>query len=85
MFARWTVGRPPSCTPAPESSGVGIGTEEIMYTQSPAEKRRINLNPVHAYSSDVGPPRAARDVPAGERWAFQDHRSMAEILAQEPF
>jgi hypothetical protein len=27
-------------------------------------------------------PMAARDVPAGERWAFTDHRTMAEIIAE---
>ena len=28
-------------------------------------------------------PRAARDVPVGESWVFRDHRSMAEVLAEE--
>jgi hypothetical protein len=26
---------------------------------------------------------AARDVPAGESWAFRDHRTMAEVIAEE--
>jgi hypothetical protein len=26
---------------------------------------------------------AARDVPVGESWAFRDHRTMAEVLADE--
>jgi hypothetical protein len=26
---------------------------------------------------------AARDVPAGESWAFQEHRNMAEVIADE--
>lgn len=27
--------------------------------------------------------RAARDVLPGERWAFDDHRTMAEVIAAE--
>jgi len=26
---------------------------------------------------------AARDVPAGESWAFREHRTMAEVIAEE--
>ena len=26
---------------------------------------------------------AARDVPAGESWAFREYRTMAEVIAQE--
>jgi hypothetical protein len=26
---------------------------------------------------------AARDVPAGESWAFRDHRTMGEVIADE--
>src|SRR5215472_16763281 len=26
---------------------------------------------------------AARDVPAGTSWAFRDHRTMAEVMAEE--
>jgi len=26
---------------------------------------------------------AARDVPVGESWAFREHRSMAEVIAEE--
>ncbi|HXP98017.1 MAG TPA: hypothetical protein VN809_14980 [Telmatospirillum sp.] len=28
-------------------------------------------------------PTASRDVPPGTSWAFRDHRTMAEILAEE--
>lgn len=28
-------------------------------------------------------PRASRDVPPGENWAFVEHRSMAEIIGAE--
>jgi hypothetical protein len=28
-------------------------------------------------------PVAARDVPAGESWAFREHRTMTEVLADE--
>jgi len=28
-------------------------------------------------------PRLARDVAPGERWAFLDHRTMAEVIAAE--
>jgi hypothetical protein len=27
--------------------------------------------------------KAARDVPAGESWAFVEHRMMAEVIAEE--
>jgi hypothetical protein len=26
---------------------------------------------------------AARDVPVGESWAFRDHRTMAQVIAEE--
>jgi hypothetical protein len=33
--------------------------------------------------STKGKPTAARDVPAGQPWVFPDHRSMAEVIAEE--
>ena len=33
--------------------------------------------------STEGKPTAARDVPAGQPWVFPDHRSMAEVIAEE--
>ncbi len=30
-----------------------------------------------------GDPRPARDIAPGERWAFVEHRTMAEVIAAE--
>ena len=34
-------------------------------------------------SNDNDVPRSARDVAPGERWAFVEHRTMAEVIAAE--
>jgi hypothetical protein len=34
-------------------------------------------------ANDNGAARGARDVAAGERWAFVEHRSMAEVIAAD--
>jgi len=34
-------------------------------------------------ANDNAAPRAARDVAPGDCWAFDDHRSMAEVIAAE--
>jgi hypothetical protein len=34
-------------------------------------------------ANDNGAARGARDVAPGERWAFIEHRSMAEVIAAE--
>jgi hypothetical protein len=39
--------------------------------------------PAHGAWRQVEAAMAARDVPAGESWAFQEHRTMAEVLAEE--
>jgi hypothetical protein len=39
--------------------------------------------PAHGAWRKVETAMAARDVPAGTSWAFQDHRTMAEVLADE--
>jgi hypothetical protein len=39
--------------------------------------------PAHGAWRQVEAATAARDVPAGESWVFHDHRSMAEVLAEE--
>jgi hypothetical protein len=39
--------------------------------------------PAHGAWRQVEAAMAARDVPAGESWAFQDHRTMAEVLAED--
>jgi hypothetical protein len=39
--------------------------------------------PAHGAWRQVEPAMAARDVLAGESWAFQEHRTMAEVLAEE--
>jgi hypothetical protein len=38
--------------------------------------------PAHSAWRRVEAAMAARDVPAGESWAFRDHRTMAEVLAE---
>src|SRR6266436_5029614 len=39
--------------------------------------------PAHGAWRQVEAAMAARDVPAGDSWAFQDHRTMAEVLAED--
>src|SRR5215471_3969227 len=39
--------------------------------------------PAHSAWRQVEAAMAARDVPAGESWAFPEHRTMAEVLADE--
>ena len=34
-------------------------------------------------ANDNGAARGARDIAPGERWAFVEHRSMAEVIAAE--
>ena len=51
-----------------------------MFIQSTTEKRHI-LERKHA-ESDQRDARAARDVAPGECWAFTNHRTLAEIMAE---
>ena len=39
--------------------------------------------PVHGAWRRVEAAMAARDVPVGENWAFQNHRTIAEVIAEE--
>ncbi len=39
--------------------------------------------PAHGAWRQVEAATAARDVPAGESWAFQEHRTMAQVIAEE--
>jgi hypothetical protein len=39
--------------------------------------------PAHGAWRQVEAATAARDVAMGESWAFRDHRTMAEVIAQE--
>ena len=39
--------------------------------------------PAHGAWRQVEAAMAARDVPAGESWAFQEHRTMAEVISDE--
>jgi hypothetical protein len=39
--------------------------------------------PAHGAWRQVEAAMAARDVPAGESWAFRDHRTIAEVVAEE--
>src|SRR5271156_4762681 len=38
--------------------------------------------PAHGAWRKVETAMAARDVPAGESWAFRDHRTMGEVIAE---
>jgi hypothetical protein len=49
-----------------------------MAVLSAAELRQHQLNEL-----DENDKRPARDVAPGERWAFVEHRSMAEVIAAE--
>jgi hypothetical protein len=61
-----------------------------MYiTHSPAEKRRVLFFQITNVHTDVdagagGDPKPARDVAPDERWAFTDHRTLAEVIAEGP-
>lgn len=47
-------------------------------------KRFCNKECREAHQADVAAgKKAARDVPAGESWAFREHRTQAEIMADE--
>jgi hypothetical protein len=39
--------------------------------------------PAHGTWRQVEAAMAARDVPAGESWTFGDHRTMAQVIAEE--
>jgi hypothetical protein len=39
--------------------------------------------PAHGAWRQVEAAMAARDVPAGESWTFENHRTMAEVIAEE--
>jgi DNA polymerase-4 len=55
----------------------GILTVAQLWDATPHRLRRVwgGINGVLAM--------AARDVPAGESWTFGDHRTMAEVIAEE--
>jgi hypothetical protein len=40
--------------------------------------------PAHGAWRQVEAAMAARDVPAGQSWVFDEHRTMAEVIAEEP-
>ena len=40
--------------------------------------------PAHGAWRQVEAAMAARDVPAGESWAFREHRTMADVITEEP-
>jgi len=40
--------------------------------------------PAHGAWRQVEAAMAARDVPAGESWVFHEHRTIAEVIAEEP-
>jgi len=51
-----------------------------VLSQVPCERHALD----HRFAAnDNGAPRAAHDVAPGECWAFTDHRTLAEIIAEE--
>jgi hypothetical protein len=48
----------------------------------PVCDRMPELAQRRADGRNVKDPRVAREVPPGECWAFTDHRTMAEIIAE---
>ncbi len=59
-----------------------------MHPQCPAEKRRVLFfsfgeRKTGTDTSEERGPKPARDVAPGECWAFLDHRTMAEVIADE--
>jgi hypothetical protein len=48
--------------------------------------RRVERPPMpKAPKFVIGKLRPARDVAPGQGWAFKDHRTMAEVIAEGPF
>jgi hypothetical protein len=52
------------------------------------EKERVSKTDRHVNArrqlvNMIQKAQAARDVPFGERWAFPDHRTMAEVMRDE--
>ena len=73
----------PPCQPASDIvSGVGNGTEVWMKSEFPA-RRFAPANANQVFDGASRDPRAARDVPPGKPWVFDDHRTLAEVFAEE--
>ena len=56
-------------------------------THSPADKRRLLFFQITNVQTDIdagacGDPKPARGVASGECWAFPDHPTLAEIIAE---
>jgi hypothetical protein len=59
----------------------------MFITPSPVELRRVRYLQfvkivAETKADDAREPRAARNVAPGECWAFIDHRTVAEIIAE---
>jgi hypothetical protein len=63
-------------------SGVGSGREDCMEVLSrpPRERHGFDHRGVANDNSAAG---GTRDVAPGERWAFVEHRTMADVIAAE--
>jgi hypothetical protein len=46
------------------------------------DRKRLPMHP-RDDTRDSGDPKPARDVAPGECWAFTDHRTIAEVLAED--
>jgi hypothetical protein len=69
--------------PGPGERGA-IGSATCKSCGACAEPREAVIGfPAHGPWRLVEKATAARDVPVGESWAFREHRTMAEVIAQE--
>jgi hypothetical protein len=77
------IGSSPSCDPAPEivrASVVGGRIAMKVLSRLPRERHGFDHRFV---ANDNDASRGARDVAAGERWTFVEHRDMAEVIVAE--
>lgn len=72
-------------TPAYVGPAIVTGRSTWSHGSIPASYRvetpsgqRLRVGP-----GEVSRPCAARDVPPGESWAFREHRTMAQVIADE--
>ena len=77
----------PRHTPAGRRIAVCPATYSGAYLQElwclPRVRDAVIGFPAHGAWRKVETAMAARDVPAGESWAFRDHRTMAQVIVAE--
>src|SRR4029077_1257565 len=78
----------PRHTPAGRRSAICPATYCVDTCQSCGACARVRDAvtgfPAHGAWRQVEAAMAARDVPAGESWVFHEHRTIAEVIAEEP-